>query len=188
MNIVVKELSLKGLKLITPQVFKDDRGFFLESYHYTQFHNEEIFGNGNWCQENHSRSFQRVIRGLHYQSGVGQTKLVRCASGAIIDVVVDLRPDSETFGKHEKVFIDGDLHQQLLVPAGFGHGFAVLSQTADVLYKVDNYYNGATEKTLQWNDPDLNIDWEINNPIVSERDKIGQSFVDFKLELHIINI
>jgi dTDP-4-dehydrorhamnose 3,5-epimerase len=179
----IKELSLKGLKLIIPKVFKDSRGFFLESYKQDDYIYNGVVGKKNWVQENHSRSLQRVIRGIHYQNYPGQTKLVRCSQGAIIDVVVDLRPDSDTFGQHEKVYLDGDSHHQLLVPVGFGHSFVTLSATADVQYKVDSYYNGAEEKTLQWNDQDLNINWEINNPIVSERDQNGQSFAEFKRNL-----
>lgn len=176
----IKKLSLKGLKLIIPKVFKDSRGFFLESYKDDDYKTNGVVGQAGWVQENHSRSLQRVIRGLHYQASPGQTKLVRCSQGAIIDVVVDIRPESETFGRHLRIFLDGDSHHQLLVPIGFAHGFVVLSTTADVQYKVDSYYNGAEEKTLQWNDPDLNIDWQINDPIVSDRDKIGQSFVEYK--------
>lgn len=180
--IIVQELSLKGLKLISPKKFEDSRGFFFESYREDDYKLNGIIGHSNWVQENHSRSLQRVIRGLHYQKTPGQTKLVRCANGAIIDVVVDLRPDSSTFGQHEKVFLDGHSNDQLLVPVGFGHGFVTLSANADVLYKVDSYYNHSEEKTLQWDDPDLNINWEINDPIVSDRDKMGQSFVEFKRE------
>lgn len=180
--MIIKNLSLPGLKLIIPEVFKDDRGFFFESYKENDYKSNGIIGQSNWIQENHSRSLQRVIRGLHYQANPGQTKLIRCAYGAIIDVVVDIRPNSPTFGQHEKVFLDGASNHQLLVPVGYAHGFCVLSANADVLYKVDCYYNSAEEKTLQWNDPDLNINWEINDPVVSERDKKGQSFAEYKRE------
>lgn len=180
--ITIKNLNLPGLKLIIPKMYLDTRGFFFESYKDDDYKSNGVVGNSNWVQENHSRYLQRVIRGLHYQENPGQTKLVRCAYGAIIDVVVDIRVNSPTFGQHEKVFLDGASNHQLLVPVGFAHGFCCLSANADVLYKVDSYYNSEEEKTLQWNDSDLNIDWEINEPIVSERDKKGQSFAEYKQE------
>ena len=180
----VEELSLKGLKLLTPLVFKDERGFFFESFSLKNLEDPVLdFPINSWCQENHSRSFSRVIRGLHYQSVPGQAKLIRCGNGAIVDVVVDIRPESPTFGKHEKIFLDSDSQNQLYIPVGFAHGFSTLSYTADVLYKVDSYYNATEEKTLQWDDPDLNIDWEVNDPIVSDRDKSGESFASLKTRL-----
>jgi dTDP-4-dehydrorhamnose 3,5-epimerase len=165
----VENLSLPGLKLIRPRVFPDSRGFFLESYHEPRFREAGI--DCTFVQDNHSRSVKDTLRGLHYQSTPGQAKLLRVASGRIFDVAVDIRIGSPTFGRWEGAILDATEHTQLFVPIGFAHGFCVLSDTADVLYKVSSVYDAATELTLAWDDPDIGVEWPTPTPILSERDK-----------------
>lgn len=176
----VIDLRLKGLKLIKPKVFKDSRGFFLESFQGAFY--EKLGLNGSFVQDNHSFSRQGCIRGMHFQSDPGQAKLVRVASGTIFDVAVDIRPNSPTFGEWEGVILDGEFHAQLFLPVGFAHGFCVLSPEAHVLYKVSSLYRADTEKGFRWNDRTINIKWPVENPIVSERDQAAPSFKEI-LEL-----
>jgi len=164
----VIELRLPGLKLIKPKVFKDDRGFFIESYNEERYHQNGI--TTHFVQDNHSCSQKHTIRGMHFQTTPGQAKLIRVAQGVIYDVAVDIRPDSPTFGQWEAVTLNGEEHHQLLVPIGFAHGFCVLSDTAHVLYKTSSVYSAATEKGFRWDDPSIGILWPTNTPIVSERD------------------
>lgn len=162
----IATLSLKGPRLIKPKIFQDNRGFFLESF--SPAIEKEI---GSFIQDNHSFSKKGTIRGMHFQSSPGQAKLVRVASGKILDVVVDIRKESPTFGKWEGVVLDGENHEQLFVPIGFAHGFCVLSDEAHVLYKVSSPYNPETEKGFRFDDPDVGIEWPATEPILSERDK-----------------
>jgi dTDP-4-dehydrorhamnose 3,5-epimerase len=164
--------SLPGVVILEPRVFGDERGFFLESY------NEKVFaelGIGErFVQDNHSRSRKNVLRGLHYQIKQPQGKLVRVVEGEILDVAVDVRRSSPTFGGWEAVRLSGQNQRMLWIPAGFAHGFRVSSETAHVLYKTTDYYAPEQERTLAWNDPDLKINWELEGePVVSAKDQRG---------------
>ena len=169
-----KETKLKGCFVLEPNVFNDNRGYFLESF------NKKIFNSGigndvNFVQDNQSFSYKGVIRALHYQIGdYAQAKLVRVLSGTVLDVAVDLRKDSATFGEHISVELSYENKKQLFIPRGFAHGFAVLSSTAEFFYKCDNYYNKASEGGIIFNDPTLNIDWKLpaDQYKVSEKDLI----------------
>ena len=166
--------SLPGVFILEPRVFGDDRGFFLESY------NEKVFAEigiaERFVQDNHSSSRRNVLRGLHYQIKHTQGKLVRVVEGEILDVAVDLQRSSSTFGKWEAVRLSGENKRMLWIPQGFAHGFRVISERAHVLYKATDYYSPEHERTLAWNDPDLNIDWALDgDPIVSVKDQRGAS-------------
>jgi dTDP-4-dehydrorhamnose 3,5-epimerase len=170
--MLVTKLALDGLLLITPDVFSDSRGFFLESYnrpHYTTYGIDVEF-----VQDNHSRSSFRVLRGLHYQASPGQAKLVSVILGSIFVVSVVIRKESSTFGQWVGVQLDEQNHKQLFIPVGFAHGFYVMSYVCDVMYKCSSPYNGEQEKTIAWNDPDINIVWPYKDPIISNRDKCGK--------------
>lgn len=179
-QIEVKELSLKGLKLITPLLFSDDRGYFFESWREGDYRAQGI--DCPFVQDNHSSSSKGTLRGMHFQSEPGQAKLVRVIEGCIFDAAVDIRPDSPTFGKWEGVILDSEKHEQLFVPVGFAHGFLVLSQRAQVLYKVSTVYNPETETGFIWNDPDIGIEWPVENPLVSKRDMEGPTFREMFLQ------
>jgi dTDP-4-dehydrorhamnose 3,5-epimerase len=161
--------ELPGLVRIAPKVHGDDRGFFVETFRLDQVADLGI--REEFVQDNHARSAQGTLRGLHFQTGVGQGKLVRAARGAIRDVVVDIRRGSPTFGRHEVVELDDVEHHQLYVPVGFAHGYVVTSDTADVCYKTTSYYDPATERGIAWDDPALGIDWSVTDPILSPRDR-----------------
>jgi dTDP-4-dehydrorhamnose 3,5-epimerase len=160
--------GLEGPALIEPNVYRDERGFFLETFRQTSFRALGI--ECEFVQDNHSRSRRGTLRGLHYQTEPGQAKLVRVARGRILDVAVDIRLSSPTFGQHIAFELDDVLHRQLFVPVGFAHGFLVLSAEADVVYKVGSYYDLSTERGLAWNDPDIGIPWPIEGPTLSDRD------------------
>jgi dTDP-4-dehydrorhamnose 3,5-epimerase len=165
---------LKDAYIITNKKFEDDRGFFMESFNDKKF--EEITGVKNFVQDNHSKSIKGVLRGLHYQIKNPQGKLVRCTLGKVLDVIVDLRRSSPTFGKHTKILLDSN-DKQVWVPAGFAHGFYVLSDEAEVTYKITDYYYPEYDRTLLWNDSILNIDWQnVEDPILSSKDRIGKTF------------
>lgn len=168
------DLELRGLKLLSPKIFGDERGYFFESYRqplYSEAGIVEMF-----VQDNISFSKRGAVRGLHYQEKPGQAKLVSCLQGTIWDVAVDIRPGSETFGKWAAAHLD-DVHcRQLYVPIGFAHGFCVLSETAKVCYKVSALYDPKTERAIRWNDPDLQVAWPIENPILSPRDQLSPFF------------
>lgn len=175
-----RDLRLKGLKLVTPKVFSDNRGFFMESFQHSVY--EKVGIPESFVQDNHSYSKKGCIRGMHFQSFPGQAKLVRVAVGQIYDVAVDIRPDSPTFGQWEGVILDDKLHQQLYVPIGFAHGFCVLSDEAHVMYKVSAPYHPTYEKGFRWNDPDINIVWPVKNPITSERDDNSPLFKELGIK------
>ncbi|WP_068471358.1 dTDP-4-dehydrorhamnose 3,5-epimerase [Candidatus Protochlamydia phocaeensis] len=175
----VIDLRLKGLKLIKPKVFKDPRGFFLESFKQPLY--EKMGIQEKFAQDNHSFSTKHCIRGMHFQSFPGQAKLVRVAVGKVYDVAVDIRPDSPTYGQWEAVVLDDQEHHQLFIPVGFAHGFCVLSEEAHVMYKVSTPYDPVHEKGFRWNDPQINIQWPTQQPIVSERDQQAPSFKDLPL-------
>lgn len=173
------ETGIKDLFVIEPQVFKDNRGYFFESYNQKKF--AELGLNYNFVQDNQSFSSYGVIRGLHYQlNPMAQAKLVRVISGKVLDVAVDLRKDSPTFGKHFSVELSDQNFLQFLIPRGFAHGFSVLSKTAIFFYKCDNFYSKESEAGILYNDPSLNIDWKIpqDKAIVSDKDKKNPHFED----------
>jgi dTDP-4-dehydrorhamnose 3,5-epimerase len=163
------ETRLDGVVLLEPEVYGDDRGFLLESFNRAQW--SELGIDVEFVQDNHSRSGANILRGLHFQTTPGQAKLVRCGRGRIWDVAVDLRRGSPTYGQWESHELDDVDHRQLLVPVGFAHGFCVLSEVADVLYKVSSYYDPQTESGIAWDDPDVAIEWPISEPQLSERDR-----------------
>lgn len=170
----VVELPLSGLKLIKPKVFKDNRGFFLESYQQLPYEQAGI--DCNFSQDNHSYSQKNCIRGMHFQSFPGQAKLVRVGVGKIFDVAVDIRPESPTFKQWFGVELDDQNHHQLFIPVGFAHGFCVLSDEAHVFYKVSTPYDSQTEIGFRFNDEEIAIEWPTKNPILSERDMKAPSF------------
>lgn len=172
--------DLEGVLILKPRLFKDDRGWFLESYNAESFRALGI--TTSFVQDNHSLSSKLTLRGLHFQTTPGQEKLIRCTHGKIWDVAVDIRPHSKTFGQHFGIELSSDIPMQMLIPIGFAHGFLVLSDYAEVQYKCSNVYNGATESGIMWDDPDLKVAWPLHGamPNISERDKKNQSFLEFK--------
>ena len=174
----INKTFIEDLLIIEPQLFKDDRGFFYESYNKNNLDNINIV----FVQDNESKSYKGVIRGLHFQAPpFEQTKLVRCVSGNILDVAVDLRTNSKTYGKFFSIELSSENNKQLFVPKGFAHGFQVLSETAIVNYKVDNYYNPKSDSGIIWNDKDLSIDWNLDlKPILSVKDLKLISFKELK--------
>lgn len=172
--------SLKGAILIKPQVFSDVRGFFMESYSKKIFEENGI--TSDFVQDNHSMSAKKgVLRGLHFQNPPhAQAKLVRVTKGKVYDAIIDLRKESETFGKWEGFELSAENFFMLFVPRGFAHGFITLEDNTEFQYKCDNFYNKESEKGIIWNDPDLNISWPVENPILSEKDKTLPKFKDLK--------
>ena len=163
------DTRIDGLVLLEPDVHGDARGFFVESYRENVWAEHGI--HGPFVQDNHSRSGRGVLRGMHFSIGEGQAKLVRCARGRILDVVVDLRRASPTYGEWESVELDDESGHQLYIPVGFAHGFCVLSEVADVTYKCSTYYDAAVERGFAYNDPDVGIEWPQDMALlVSERD------------------
>ena len=164
------ETKLKDVYLLEPTVFEDHRGFFMESYNKKDF--EEIGLIFDFVQDNHSLSVQAgVLRGLHFQlNPKAQTKIVRVLSGAIYDVVVDIRKGSPTFGKWQGFILTADNKRQIVIPKGFAHGVLTLVPNTQIMYKVDEYYSPQHDRSIRWDDPDFNIDWPISNPILSEKD------------------
>jgi dTDP-4-dehydrorhamnose 3,5-epimerase len=168
MNVI--PLAIPDVLLIEPKVFGDDRGFFLESYSRQRF-NETLDKDITFVQDNHSLSSKGVLRGLHYQIQNAQGKLIRVVSGEIFDVAVDIRSGSPTFGKWVGEVLSGANKRQMWVPAGFAHGFVTLSDTAEVLYKASDYYAPEHERSIKWNDPEINIAWPIGyQPSLSAKD------------------
>lgn len=169
----IKSTDFEGLYILEPRVFHDDRGFFFESYNANSLKLEGI--DIQFVQDNQSQSKFGVLRGLHFQNGEhAQCKLVRVLRGEILDVVVDLREDSATYLQYFSIRLSGDNKQQLLIPRGFAHGFVVLSEIADVLYKCDNFYHPASEGGLKYDDPKLNIDWVLDDEqlIINSKDLV----------------
>ncbi len=170
----ILETSLNGVLLLTPSVFEDERGFFYESFNKRQFE-KAIRAPIDFLQENQSRSAQGVIRGLHYQLEKPQGKLVRVTRGSIFDVAVDIRKRSPTYGQWMGVEISEDNHRQLWIPAGFAHGFLVLSDLADIVYKATDYWYPEHERCVRWNDPTIAINWpSVGEPILSDKDRLGE--------------
>ncbi len=177
MNIIKPDIE--GLLIITPRVFEDERGAFMESFNKQKF-DEAVGREVNFVQDNQSVSKKGVLRGLHFQSPpFAQGKLVRVIKGAVIDIAVDIRKNSPTYGDYVAVELTAENNEQFWIPEGFAHGFVALEDETTFLYKCTNYYAPQSEGTLLWNDPTLNIDWGISDPIISEKDAIGQEFSNF---------
>ena len=171
--MIATPLAIPDVVLLQPQVFEDERGFCFESFNQAKF-DAAIGRQVDFVQDNHSRSVKNVLRGLHYQIQQPQGKLVRVLSGTVFDVAVDIRKSSPTFGRSVCVELNGTDHQQLWIPPGFAHGFLVLSETADVLYKVTDYYRVKYERCIAWNDPEIGIRWLLDtSPLLSEKDQKG---------------
>ena len=183
MSLIVEKTPLEGLRIIRPKIFRDPRGFFVESYNRSVFAAAGI--TTEFVQDNHSRSSRGTLRGLHYQSTPGQAKLIRCTSGTIWDVVVDIRPKSPTFGNNFGMELRPEDTAMLFIPIGFAHGFVVLSETADVQYKCSSVYNAATESGIRWNDPELAVPWPLQglDPLLSERDQKAPTFAEYKAKI-----
>lgn len=182
------ETEIKDLVIIEPTVFEDNRGFFLESYNYKDF--KEIGIDNIFIQDNHSKSSKGVLRGLHFQKGeFAQAKLVRVLKGAVLDVAVDLRKDSKTFGKYVAVELSEENKRMFFIPRGFAHGFLALTDEVESYYKCDNFYVPQAEDGLIWNDADLKIEWDfkkynidVTELIISEKDKKNKTFFEYKKE------
>jgi dTDP-4-dehydrorhamnose 3,5-epimerase len=173
------ETAIPEVKIIEPTVFGDERGFFMETFRTSLFN--ERCGEREFVQENHSKSSHGILRGLHYQTENTQGKLVRVTSGEVYDVAVDLRKNSPTFGQWVGVFLSAENKRQLWVPEGFAHGFYVVSEQAEFVYKCTDYYNPSAEVSIKWDDPTIDIDWPLVNgvmPSLSEKDEAGMSFND----------
>ena len=170
-NPFVKTLPTKlvDLVLLEPDVHGDERGFLVETFRRDKWAEAGI--GVDFVQHNQSRSVRNTLRGLHFQTEPGQAKLVRCPRGSIFDVAVDLRRRSPTYGRWEGHVLDDEAHRQLFVPVGFGHGFAVLSDVADVVYLLSSTYDPATESGIAWDDPDVGVEWPVGDPLLSDRDK-----------------
>ncbi len=172
----VEATKLEGVLLVTPQVFGDDRGFFMETYNRQKA--IELGLPGQFVQDNHSKSSKNVLRGLHYQNPQWQGKLVRTVQGEIFDVAVDIRDGSPTYGEWVGFYLNDENKQQIYVPEGFAHGFVVTSDTAEVVYKCTSLYEPAQEGSVLWNDPDIGIQWPTDEPLLSAKDQVGQRLVD----------
>jgi len=173
------QTKLEGVWLVKPQVFQDERGFFLESYSQKKFQEQGI--EANFVQDNHSKSVKKgVLRGLHFQNPpFAQAKLVRVVKGSVYDVVLDLRKNSPTFGQWEGFTLSAENFNMLYIPKGFAHGFCTLEDNTEFLYKTDEFYAPESEGGIVWNDPDLKIDWPVENPILNERDKKWPTLKEF---------
>ena len=175
----IVDTTIPEVKILEPQVFGDDRGFFMETYRESWF--QENLADVSFVQDNHSRSSKGILRGLHYQLSQSQGKLVRVIHGEVFDVAVDMRKKSETFGNWFGTFLSAENKRQMWVPEGFAHGFYVTSDSAEFVYKCTNYYAPQHEVSLKWNDPNLDIDWPLVEglePILSDKDIDGYSFID----------
>jgi len=181
--MIIEKTDIEDLVIITPQIFEDSRGYFFEAYNQGKFHENGI--NYKFIQDNQSFSKRGVIRGLHLQiNPFAQAKLVRVLEGEILDVAVDLRKNSATYGKHVSVILSAANKKELMVPHGFAHGFSVLSETASVMYKVDQLYHKESERGIRFDDPILAIDWQLNQNeiIVSDKDLVLSGFEDIDWE------
>jgi len=177
--MTVTETSLPGVLIIEPRVFDDTRGWFMETYSKKKTHQIEC----DFVQDNHSYSAQKgTLRGIHFQHApMAQAKLLRCARGALMDFAVDLRPDSDTFKQWVCVELSEKNKKQLFIPRGFGHAFLTLTDDTELLYKTDNYYSAEHDAAILWSDPDLNINWGTDLPILSDKDKTAPLLKDIKL-------
>jgi len=175
------ETEIEDLVLLEPAAHGDERGFLLESFREDAWAEHGV--EGPFVQENHSRSGRGILRGLHFQLRPGQAKLVRCVRGTIWDAAVDLRRDSPTYRRWEGYELSDRNHRQLYVPAGFGHGFCVLSEEADVHYKLSSYYDPETEAGIRWDDPEIGVEWPISEPRLSDRDRLAPTLAEVADEL-----
>ncbi len=179
----VIETGLPGVLILEPRVFEDERGSFFESWNAETFRNATGF-DGTFVQDNHSHSRSGVLRGIHYQLSRPQGKLVRVCAGEVLDVAVDLRPASPCLGKWTSVVLSAGNRRQIWIPPGFGHGFVVRSESADVLYKTTDYRYPELERCILWNDRELAIDWALErSPVLSVRDAAGRTFAEMKLQV-----
>lgn len=177
MHVLTTELD--GVVIVEPTIFRDERGFFLESYHQVRYAEHGI--DAVFVQDNHSLSRAGVLRGLHYQDlSAPMAKLVRCSRGAILDVAVDLRAGSPTFGRWVAVELSDENARQLYVPVGFGHGFLTLSEVAEVQYKCSGFYAPAAEGAVRWDDPEIGIAWPIADPVISAKDRAARSLAEYR--------
>lgn len=175
----ITKTKLDGVVILEPTVFGDNRGFFMESWNKKSMEEAGLYY--DFVQDNHSKSTVKgTLRGIHFQKGdKAQAKLVRCVKGAVLDVAVDLRQSSPTFKQWVAVELSEDNKKQLLIPRGFGHAFVTLTDDVEFLYKADNYYAPEADAGIRWNDPDIGVKWEIENPILSEKDKINPFLKDY---------
>jgi len=180
MNLTRLPTKIPDLVLLAPKVFGDDRGFFLESYHRNKYREHQI--EADFVQDNLSRSQKGVLRGLHFQNPHAQGKLIMVLEGCVYDVAVDARKNSRTFGQWEAFYLKAEDRTQLYVPPGFAHGFCVISESALFSYKCTDFYHPESEQSLLWSDPNLNIPWPIENPLLSDKDKAGKCLKDFNPE------
>lgn len=180
------ERNIKGIYEIQLSPIGDHRGFFMRTFDINEFNKYGL--NKMWVQENHSRSTQKgIIRGLHFQlPPFTETKLVRCINGAVLDVFVDLRKDSPTFGQWDSIELSAENKKMIFIPRGFAHGFCTLTEESEVLYKVDNFYSKESERGIMWNDPEISIDWPVENPILSEKDQKNMTLAEFVEEYEAI--
>jgi dTDP-4-dehydrorhamnose 3,5-epimerase len=167
--MVIKTTSLEGVLIIEPDIFRDNRGFFLETFNQNRYMEYGI--TRTFVQDNLSFSIKGTLRGLHFQNQRPQAKLVQAITGEVFDVAVDIRPGSDTFGQWEGIYLSGQNKHQLFIPEGFAHGFCVLSATTHFLYKCTDFYFPEDEGGIIWSDPEIAIDWPIQNPIISDKDK-----------------
>lgn len=178
------KLDIPDLILVKPKVFQDSRGFFIESYKYSEFAKNGI--DTVFVQDNHSRSLEGVIRGLHFQlAPSSQAKLIRCIRGKILDVSLDIRTESETFGKWTAVELSEENKNFLYIPEGFAHGFSVLSKEAEIFYKTSKEYAPGLDSGIRWDDSELEIDWKVETPVISPKDKTLQTFQEYKKSLRV---
>ncbi|MEB7537130.1 dTDP-4-dehydrorhamnose 3,5-epimerase [Pantoea anthophila] len=173
------DTKIADVKIIEPKVFGDERGFFLETFQSEKY-KRALNIEGEFVQDNHSRSAKNVLRGLHFQRNNPQGKLVRVVRGEVFDVAVDIRPQSPTYKQWVGVYLSEENKTQFWVPPGLAHGFVVISDFADFEYKCTNYYDPSSEGCLSWNDPELGIDWPVSDPILSEKDKAGLLLSELK--------
>jgi dTDP-4-dehydrorhamnose 3,5-epimerase len=173
--------EIDGLALIEVTAHGDQRGFLAETFRAERW--RELGVDVEFVQENHSRSGRGILRGLHFQLRPGQAKLVRCVRGTIWDVAVDLRRGSPTYGRWEGHELSDANHRQLFIPAGFAHGFCVFSEEADVAYKLSSYYDPETEAGIRWDDPDVGVEWPIEHPLLSDRDKLAPTLAEIADDL-----
>ena len=177
--MIFTKTPIEGLIIIEPKVFEDERGYFYESYNQQIFKQNGI--NISFVQDNQSLSQRGVLRGLHFQHPPhAQAKLIRVISGSVLDVAVDLRKSSPTYGKYEAIKLSAQNKKVLLIPEGFAHGFLTLEDNTIFSYKCSNFYNAASEDAIFWNDETLNINWSIDDPILSEKDNMAKKFISFK--------
>lgn len=175
----VEQTAINGLLIITPKIFTDGRGYFFESFNKRSMQEHGI--TEDFVQDNQSLSQKGVLRGLHFQNPpFAQGKLVRVLKGSVLDVAVDIRKDSPTYGSYVSALLSEENKKMFYIPAGFAHGFLTLEDNTIFVYKCTNYYNKASEYTIMWNDPDLAIRWDVASPLISEKDQAGKAFASFK--------